>query len=76
MPRDERKKKRDYGPEMEGEGNKSADRHYRDSAERHSKTPESKRKAREAAEALDREEGRELEKARRESGEHEPGGRK
>lgn len=75
MPREERKKQRDYGPEMEGEGNKSADRHYREGAERHAKDPESSRKAREAAEALEGEEGRELDEARRESGGHEPAGR-
>lgn len=64
-----------WGPEMEGEGNKSADRHYREAAEKHARSGENRRAAKRAAKALDTEEGRELEDARERTKKHEPGGR-
>jgi hypothetical protein len=48
----------------EGEGNKTADREYREAATRHAVSPKSEKMAREAEKALDGEEGKELEKAR------------
>lgn len=51
----------------EGEGNKSADREYRKAATRHAASPKSEKMARQAEEALETEEGAELEEARRET---------
>jgi hypothetical protein len=51
-------------PKNEGEGNKTADREYRQAATRHAVSPKSEKMAREAEEALDGEEGKELEEAR------------
>lgn len=49
----------------EGEGNKTADREYREAATRHAKSGRSEAKAREAEDALD-EDSEELEEAERE----------
>jgi hypothetical protein len=54
----------------EGEGNKSADREYRQAATRHAASPKSEKKAREAEEALETEEGAELEEARQSTKQH------
>lgn len=51
----------------EGEGNKTADREYRQAATRHAASPKSEKMAREAEEAVDGEEGEELEAARQET---------
>jgi hypothetical protein len=51
-------------PKNEGEGNKSADREYRQAATRHAASPKSEKMAREAEEAIEGEEGAELEEAR------------
>jgi hypothetical protein len=51
-------------PKNEGEGNKTADREYRQAATRHAVSPKSEKMAREAEEALEGEEGKELEEAR------------
>ena len=67
--------KRGFGPEMEGEGNKTADRHYREGAEKHAKKGENRRAAKRARDALDTDEGRELEDAREQTKNHEPGSR-
>ena len=48
----------------EGEGNKTADREYRQAATRHAVSPKSEKMAREAEEALEGEEAEELEQAR------------
>jgi hypothetical protein len=48
----------------EGEGNKTADREYRQAATRHAASPKSEKMAREAEEAIEGEEGKELEEAR------------
>ena len=48
----------------EGEGNKSADREYRKAATRHAASPKSEKMAREAEEALESDEGADLEEAR------------
>lgn len=50
---------------MQGEGNHDADREYRDAATRHAKEHNTEREAREAEEALDGEEGKELGAAER-----------
>ena len=68
-------KRSSYGPEMEGEGNKSADRHYRAAAEKHANSPENRRAAKRAARALDTDEARDLDEARERSKAHEPDGR-
>lgn len=49
----------------EGEGNKTADREYRQAATRHAASPKSEDKAREAEEAIEGAEGKELEAARK-----------
>lgn len=54
----------------QGEGNKTADREYREAATRHAQSNKSKPKAEEARRAIDDEEGEELEQARRETGAH------
>jgi hypothetical protein len=54
----------------EGEGNKSADREYRKAATRHAASPKSDKMAREAEEALETEEGAELEEARQSTKRH------
>jgi hypothetical protein len=51
-------------PKNEGEGNKTADREYRQAATRHAASPKSEKKAREAEEAIEGEEAEELEEAR------------
>jgi hypothetical protein len=48
----------------EGEGNKSADREYRQAATRHAVSPKSEKMAREAEEAIEGNEAEELEEAR------------
>jgi hypothetical protein len=48
---------------MQGEGNREADREYREAASKHAQSPGVEREAREAEEALDGEEGKELEDA-------------
>jgi hypothetical protein len=48
----------------EGEGNKTADREYRQAATRHAVSPKSEKMAREAEQALDGDEAEELEEAR------------
>jgi hypothetical protein len=51
------------GSDMQGEGNRDADRTYREAAERHAKSGKSEAEGREAEAALEGEEGEELEKA-------------
>jgi hypothetical protein len=51
-------------PKNEGEGNKTADREYRQAATRHAASPKSEKMAREAEEAIEGDEGKELEEAR------------
>jgi len=63
----------DTNRQIEGEGNKSADRHYREAAEKHAKTDENRKAAERAEQAVEREEGEELERAREKTGSHEPG---
>jgi hypothetical protein len=48
------------GKSMQGEGNREADREYRDGATRHAKEHDTEGEAREAEKALDGEEGKEL----------------
>ena len=63
----------DTNRQIEGEGNKSADRHYRDAAEKHARSDENRKAAEQAGEAVEGEEGEELERAREKTASHEPG---
>jgi len=54
----------------EGEGNKTAARHYNEKTERFAQSGEVDQKAREAKDALERAEGHELEKAEAEGKSH------
>lgn len=58
--------------QIEGEGNKSADRHYREEARKHADTRDNRRAAKEAEEAVEGSEAEELERARKETASHEP----
>jgi hypothetical protein len=51
------------GAKNEGEGNKTADREYRQGATKHAQSGQSDQKAKEAEEALDSEEGSDLREA-------------
>jgi hypothetical protein len=51
------------GAKNEGEGNKTADREYRQGATKHAQGGQSEQKAKEAEEALDSEEGSDLREA-------------
>jgi hypothetical protein len=57
----------------EGEGNKTAARHYNEKSEEFAKSGKVDRKAREAAEALDGDKGEELRRAEREGKSHAKG---
>ena len=56
-------KGKDIGQQNEGEGNKTAARHYNEATERFAKSGKVEGKAHEAKEALEGAEGRELEHA-------------
>ncbi len=58
--------------DQKGEGNVEADRRYREKTTEFARSGKVEPAAREAKEALDGPEGEELERARRESGAHEP----
>lgn len=66
---------RGFDSKNEGEGNRTADRHYREAAEKHAKKGENRRAAKRARDALETDEGRELEDARERTKGHEPGSR-
>jgi hypothetical protein len=51
---------------VQGEGDKAADRTYRDAATRHAESADTTREARDAEEALEGQEGEELARAERE----------
>jgi hypothetical protein len=50
-------------PQNQGEGNREADRQYRDAASKHAQSGKAESEARDAEEALDGEEGEELSQA-------------
>ena len=50
-------------PALQGEGNRSADKNYREAAKRHADNPASKRAARDAERAIESDEEDELEEA-------------
>jgi hypothetical protein len=57
----------------QGEGNKTADREYRQAATEHAQSDKSKPKADEAKRAVEGQENEELEKARKDTGSRQPG---
>jgi hypothetical protein len=59
-------------PQVQGEGNVEADRRYREKTTEFARSGRVEGAAREAEQALEGPEGEELERARRESGAHEP----